>query len=197
MPNARVKAIKVVVGVKEVVMESVVGDITEERVDAIVNAANENLVHGGGLALAIVRKGGKVIQEESLKVAPVPTGSAGITGAGSLPCKYVIHAVGPVWRGGDNREEELLASAVKSALQVAMRASCKSISIPAISCGIFGFPVEKACPIIVNSAYDFVVNEKGNTIELIRFCNLDPKIAQLFGEALTDLVNKHLASEVA
>jgi putative ATPase len=196
MGNLRVKAVKVVVMANDIIMESVLGDITEERVDAIVNAGNERLMHGGGLALAIVRKGGKVIQEESLKVAPVRTGSAAMTGAGSLPCKYVIHAVGPVWRGGDNSEEELLASAVKSALKVAVRASCKSISIPAISCGIFGFPVEKACPIITGSVYDFVTNEKGNTIKLIRFCNLDANIAGLFGEALLELVRKGLALEV-
>lgn len=196
MGNVTVNTVKVLVNGNEILMESVLGDITEERVDAIVNAANEQLVHGGGLALAIVRKGGKVIQEESLRVAPVPTGCAAITSAGNLPCKYVIHAVGPVWQGGNNREEELLASAVKSALGLALQASCKSIAIPAISCGIFGFPPKRGCEIITRTAYDFLTTEKQNTIRLVRFCNLDANIAGLFKEALLELAKKGLALEV-
>ena len=99
------------------IIEAKIGDIAGEKVDAIVNAANEHLRHGGGVAGAIVSKGGKSIQEESKRAAPVPTGSAALTGAGSLPATYVIHAVGPIWGSGD--EERKLQSAFKSAIRIA------------------------------------------------------------------------------
>lgn len=115
------------------------GDITEESVDAIVNAANDGLVHGGGVAGAIVRKGGYVIQDESDRIGRVPTGSAAITGAGSLAAKHVIHAVGPVWNGRTPEENDrLLASATTSALEIARERDLLSIAFPAVSSGIFG-----------------------------------------------------------
>ena len=124
------------------VIRVVQNDLTTEAVDAIVNAANEHLAHGGGVARAISRKGGPVIQQESsawvCEHGPVPTGSAAITGAGSLPCRYVIHAVGPVWGSGD--EQAKLASAVRSALDLAGEHELRSVSMPGISSGIFGFP---------------------------------------------------------
>ncbi len=118
------------------------GDITEANVDAIVNAANEHLQHGGGVAGAISRRGGDAIQAQSSKSVRehgrVPTGSAAITGAGRLPAKYVIHAVGPIWGSGD--EERKLAAAVTSALTLADEHGVTSIAIPAISSGIYGMP---------------------------------------------------------
>jgi len=149
------------------------GDITEEVVDAIVNAANEHLKHGGGVAGAIVRKGGYVIQEESDKIGYVPTGSAAITSAGKLPAKFVIHAVGPIWKGGDSNEDEKLESAVLSSLKIADEKKLKSISFPAISAGIFGFPKERCAKILLNTALKFLEQNPDTTIEEVRFCLYD------------------------
>lgn len=128
------------------------GDITDEAVDAIVNAANLGLVHGGGVAGAIVRKGGQVIQDESDRVGRVPIGGAAITGAGKLPARFVIHAVGPVWRGNTpEKNDELLASATVSALEIARERGLESIAFPAISSGIFGFPKDRCAAVMVNT----------------------------------------------
>jgi putative ATPase len=159
------------------------GDITEERVDAIVNAANERLAHGGGVAGAIVRKGGREIQRESRRWVEehgtVPTGEAAITGAGSLPAGYVIHAVGPVWQNrGD--EPELLRSAVQSALALADEHEVSSISLPAISSGIFGFPKPRAAEVIWQAALDYFEEHPRSGLREIRFCNIDGRTAELF-----------------
>ena len=127
---------RVVVGARTVT--AVQADLTRMMVDAIVNAANSHLLHGGGLAGAIVRCGGAIIQEESLRVAPVPGGSVAVTGAGTLPCRWVIHAVGPRWGEGD--EERKLRSAVWAALDAAAGLGARSVAVPAISTGIFGYP---------------------------------------------------------
>ena len=130
------------------------GDITEQDVDAIVNAANEMLEHGGGVAGAIARKGGPQIASDSRRWVEehgrVPTGSAAITGGGDLKARYVIHAVGPVWGGGSKEEERLLASAVRSALSRADEHGLESVALPAISTGIFGYPLKLAVPTILN-----------------------------------------------
>ncbi|CUS77700.1 macro domain-containing protein [Candidatus Kryptobacter tengchongensis] len=156
------------------------GDITEENVDAIVNAANEYLKHGGGVAGAIVRKGGYVIQEESDKIGYVPTGSAAITGAGKLPAKFVIHAVGPVWKDGKSGEDEKLESAVFSSLKIADEKKLKSISFPAISAGIFGFPKERCAKILIETAVKFLEQNPNTTIEEIRFCLFDEPTLNAF-----------------
>ena len=123
-------------------LQIVQGDITTDEVDAIVNAANEHLQHGGGVAWAIVRRGGQVIQDESdqwiRQHGTVSHADPAWTSGGSLPAKYVIHAVGPVW--GDGDEDNKLADAVTGSLRVADELKCESISMPAISTGIFGFP---------------------------------------------------------
>lgn len=173
------------VGIGEACLVSVRGDITEEVVDAIVNAANEHLRHGGGVAGAIVRRGGPTIQEESLRIAPVPTGSAKATGAGALPCRWVIHAVGPVWRGGRSGEPDLLASAVRSALQVASDLGCRTVSVPAISCGIYGYPVAQGAPILVGVAIAFLRDHPDSPLREVRFCNLDPETARDFDDEIT------------
>lgn len=160
------------------------GDLTQEAVDAIVNAANTHLAHGGGVAGAIVRAGGDVIQEESSRWVrqhgPVPTGQVAVTGAGSLPCKYVIHAVGPIWQGGGQNEDELLRQAVWHSLLKAHELSLVSIAIPAISSGIFGFPKERCAAILVKAALDFCARYPDSPLREIRFTNFDQLTAGLF-----------------
>ncbi len=164
------------------------GDITERDVDAIVNAANSHLKHGGGVAGAIVRKGGQIIQEESDRIGFVPVGSAAITGAGSLPCKAVIHAVGP--RMGEGDEDNKLASAVKSSLKLASEKGFRSISLPAISSGIFGFPKDRCAHILIREAKRFVDENPDTSLELIEFCLFDDETTGYFvREADTQLVN--------
>lgn len=164
------------------------GDITEEKVDAIVNAANSMLLHGGGVAGAIVRKGGNIIQEESNRVAPVSVGNAGITGGGKLPADYVIHAVGPRWGEGD--EHNKLAGAVRSSLLLANEKHLKSISLPAISTGIFGFPLDEAVDIILGEIKNVLDNNSSPNLEEIRLCIFDDKTLSAFtkkwGTILTD-----------
>ncbi len=147
------------------------GDITEREVDAIVNAANSHLQHGGGVAGAIVRKGGRVIQEESDRIGYVPVGSAAITGAGKLPSKHIIHAVGP--RMGEGDEDDKLKNAVISSLNLASGKSLRSISIPAISSGIFGFPKDRCAAILVNEAVNYLRTNPGTSLEVIEFCVYD------------------------
>lgn len=140
------------------------GDITESEVDAIVNAANSYLKHGGGVALAIVKKGGRIIQEESDKIGYVPVGSCAITSGGNLKAKYVIHAVGPRWGEGD--EEEKLRSAIRSVLKLSTERNFKSISMPAISAGIFGFPKDRCAHVITDEILKFLSSEDTSLEEL-------------------------------
>ena len=167
------------------VIRVVRGDLTEERVDAIVNAANEHLAHGGGVAGAIVRRGGYSIQEESNRWVqehgPVRTGTAAITAAGNLPCRYVIHAVGPVWRKhGD--EPELLASAVRSALQLATEHDLRSVSIPGISSGIFGFPKPLCAEVMLATVDEFLAAHPAGSVREVNLCNIDQRTAHIFAE---------------
>jgi len=157
------------------------GDLTAEPVDAIVNAANERLAHGGGLAGAIVRAGGDAIQWESSDKAPVPTGGAVSTGAGALPCRRVIHAVGPVWsRYTEDEADRLLASAVRSALDVAHEEGLASISIPAISSGIFGFPKDRCAVVMLDAIGAFLADRPATTVREINLCNFDEPTVALF-----------------
>lgn len=159
------------------------GDLTAESVDAIVNAANEHLAHGGGLAAAIVRAGGQTIQQESRNVAPVPTGSAKSTGAGSLPCQRVIHAVGPIWsRQSEQESDRLLASAIRAALEVAAGEGLASISIPAISSGIFGFPKDRCARISFETIEAFLAENPDSSLREIRLCNFDEQTVGIFEE---------------
>ncbi len=170
--------------IKETSVEIIKGDITEEDVDAIVNAANSYLKHGGGVAGAIVRKGGEVIQKESDKIGFVPVGSAAITSGGKLKAKYVIHAVGPVWGEGD--EDQKLRSAVISALKLADKHNLKSVSLPAISTGIFGFPKERGAEVILKAILDYI--EQGTKIEKIRICNIDELTSKIFLEKAKTII---------
>lgn len=136
----------------DVSVELLQGDITTIAVDAIVNAANEGLRGGGGVDGAIHRAGGPAIHEECVLLGGCRTGDAKATSAGNLPARHVIHAVGPVWRGGAHGEDELLASAYRRSVEVAVSLGCSSISFPAISTGIYGFPIQRAAPIALGSA---------------------------------------------
>jgi O-acetyl-ADP-ribose deacetylase (regulator of RNase III) len=153
------------------ILRLVLGDITERDVDAIVNAANSHLQHGGGVAGAIVRKGGQIIQDESDKIGFVPVGNAAITTAGKLPSRFVIHAVGP--RMGEGDEDNKLKNAVLSSLMRASDKGLKSISMPAISSGIFGFPKDRCASILVNEANRFLQENKDTSLETIEFCIFD------------------------
>ncbi len=168
------------------VIRVVHGDITEEPVDAIVNAANSYLAHGGGVAGAIVRRGGRVIQEESnqwvREHGPVPTGGAAITSAGKLRARYVIHAVGPRW--GMGNEEALLYKAVQSALALADEKHVRSIALPAISTGIFGFPKPLGVRVILQAIEDYLREHPDSSLQEIRLCNIDKYTTDLFKEAL-------------
>ncbi len=157
-------------------LELVQGDITDEAVDAIVNAANSTLAGGGGVDGAIHRRGGASIMDELSRRYPqgCPTGSAVITSAGNLPARHVIHAVGPIWQGGAAGEPELLAGAVRAALSLASEHGCKSIALPAISCGVYGYPIDLASRIALSTTQRFL--ERDTTIASACFV--------LFGEGM-------------
>lgn len=160
------------------------GDITEEKVDAIVNAANSQLRHGGGVAGIIARKGGKLIDEESRewvkKHGLVAHDKPAYTNAGNLHCKYVIHAVGPVWGSGD--EEYKLAAAVFGSLKLAEELSLESIAIPAISTGIFGYPNAQAAEVIYNAVKDYFLRIKKTKLKLVRIIVFDQPTTDAFLE---------------
>jgi O-acetyl-ADP-ribose deacetylase len=157
------------------VITFVVGDLTEQRVDAIVNAANESLVAGAGVCGAIRRAGGDEIFEECARLGGCATGDAKATGAGRLPARYVIHAVGPVWRGGEHGEAELLASAYRRALEVAEGLDCRTVAFPALSTGIHGYPAELAAPVAVAA-----VRELEERFDEIRFVFLEDSARRVF-----------------
>ncbi len=163
-------------------------DITSLDVEAIVNPANTFLMHAGGLAAAIVKRGGMIIQQESKKIGNVPTGSAVITTGGNLKAKHVIHAVGPRYKDGKSGEEEKLSSAVKSALEIADKKKLKSIAVPAISSGIFGYPIAESSKIIVDTTVDFFNAKKKakeeTTLEKVIFCLIDDEAFDNFVKAL-------------
>jgi len=163
------------------VIKVLLEDLLSQHVDAIVNPANKYLKHGGGVAGLIVRRGGRIIQEESDKLAPIEVGSAVITTAGALPAKYVIHAVGP--RMGEGNEDEKLANAFVSVFKVAEENNIKTIAMPAISTGIFGYPVDR-CATIAGKVLKRVI-ELGTTVREVRFCFIEENKFRVFQEEFT------------
>ena len=164
------------------VIELATADITKMDVDAIVNPANEALQLGSGVAGAIRQHGGPSIQEECDKIGTCAVGQAVVTRAGKLKCKWVIHAVGPVWKGGSFGEEMLLASAVLQSLRRGEDIGAKSVALPAISTGAFGFPLEQAAEISIAAARSFAPSAE--YVERIVFCLLDDKTRKVFEAAL-------------
>jgi O-acetyl-ADP-ribose deacetylase (regulator of RNase III) len=158
-------------------IELIKGDITLLDVEAIVNPANNYLIHGGGLAAAIVKRGGMIIQQESKKIGNVPTGGAVITSGGHLKAKHVIHAVGPRYKDGKSGEPEKLESAVKSGLHIAEQKKLKSVAFPAISSGIFGYPLDECAKVITDAIIDFFKNKEkeksDSTLEKVVLCLFD------------------------
>jgi len=165
------------------------GDITELDTDAIVNAANGQLAHGGGVAGAIVQKGGRIIQEESdtwvlARGGSIPTGTAAITSAGSLKARYVIHTVGP--RMGEGDEETKLIAATHSALKMADDHHLHSVAFPAISTGIFGYPLDKCARLMLSTTLDYVQTE--TQLELVVFCLYDNVAFDQFLKTFEELI---------
>jgi O-acetyl-ADP-ribose deacetylase len=163
------------------VLTLIEGDITQRNVDAIVNPANSYLQHGGGVAGAIVRKGGDIIQKESNEIGFVEVGSSVITSSGALPCRAIIHTVGP--RMGEGNEDKKLTKAINSCLELGLQKGFKSISIPAISSGIFGFPKDRCAKILVNETFTFLErldSLSGEIQMVVEFCILGDDTIQAF-----------------
>jgi len=166
------------------------GDLTQEWVDAIVNAANANLQHGGGVAAAILRQGGAIIQTESdawvHQHGLVSNAEPAYTSAGKLPCRYVIHAVGPVW--GEGREDDKLSAAVNSTLCLADQLKLASIAFPAISTGIYGFPKPRAARLIIGAIQAYFDAQPASGLKQVRLTLFDTPTLSAFEEAWQEVI---------
>ncbi len=168
------------------------GDITDQDTHAIVNAANPSLMGGGGVDGAIHRKGGKEILEECKNIRKtsfrqgLPTGKAVITTAGKLKAKKVIHTVGPVWKGGNAGEADLLAQAYRNSLALALKSKLKTIAFPSISTGAYGYPIKEASRIALRTVKEFLENNQG--IEEVRFVLHSDSDLRVYEEALREIM---------
>jgi O-acetyl-ADP-ribose deacetylase (regulator of RNase III) len=168
-------------------LELVQCDITQERTDAVVNAANSGLRGGGGVDCAIHRAGGPAIMEECRKIGGCPTGSAVITTGGNLLVHHVIHAVGPRWQGGSHGEDKLLAGAYESSLRVAVENGLRTVAFPSISTGAYGYPIEAAARVALRAAVDFLQANPGR-LDLVRFVLFSPGDLEAYGRALAEIL---------
>jgi O-acetyl-ADP-ribose deacetylase len=162
-------------------IELAVADLLVQDVDAIVNAANERLEHGGGVAAAIARAAGPELVAASRALGHCPTGDAVVTTAGRLPQRAVIHAVGPVWQGGDAGEERALAACHRAVVARADELGYATIALPAISTGIFGYPLARAAPVALTALAGAL--EDAGTVRLVRLCVLDPAVREVYAGA--------------
>lgn len=163
-------------------LEAVLGDITAEPTDAIVNAANAGLARGAGVCGAIFAAAGPGLEEACAALGGCPTGDAALTPGFALPARFIVHAVGPVWDGGDHGEPELLASAYRRSLEVAAEAGAATIAFPAISTGIYGYPLVEATEVAVRTCR----NEAPPSIELVRFVCFDDRTLDAYERELAD-----------
>ena len=169
------------------VLELVIGDITRQTTDAIVNAANSQLAGGGGVDGAIHRAGGPAILAETRQRYPqgCPTGEAVITGAGQLPTRYVIHTVGPIWHGGQHREAEQLASAYEKSLAVTVAHQCHSVAFPSLSTGVYGYPVARAAQTALSTVVAFLREHQQPSC--VRFVLFDSGTYTAYAAALREM----------
>ncbi len=172
------------------VIRTIQGDITKvDFAEAIVNAANKSLLGGGGVDGAIHRAAGKELLAECRTLHGCETGGAKITGAYKLPCKYVIHTVGPIWRGGNHDEPQLLANCYKNSLQTALDHGIRSVAFPSVSTGIYSFPVDQAAAIAVRTVSDFINTHPGKIDEVI-WVLFDARTKAAYDNALNDFAEE-------
>lgn len=171
-------------------IETVLGDITKQTdVEAIVNAANNSLLGGGGVDGAIHRAAGRELLAECRTLNGCETGEAKITSAYKLPCKYIIHTVGPIYRGGNSGEPQLLENAYKNSMKVALQNKIRTIAFPSISTGIYSYPLEQAAEIAVKTVNDFYL-EHQNEFDCIRFVLFDARTKQAYENAIDKIKHK-------
>lgn len=169
------------------IIETVLGDITKQTdVEAIVNAANNSLLGGGGVDGAIHRAAGRELLAECITLNGCETGEAKITSAYKLPCKYVIHTVGPIYRGGNSGEPQLLANAYKNSMKLALQNKIRTIAFPSISTGVYSYPLEEAAEIAVKTVYNFYM-ENQNEFDCIRFVLFDARTKQAYDNAINKI----------
>jgi len=166
-------------------IELVEGDVTQQDTAAIVNAANSSLLGGGGVDGAIHRAGGPQILEECRRLDGCPTGEARITTGGRLKARYVIHTVGPIYRGGKSGEAELLANAYRNSLALASEYGLRSVTFPAISTGAYGYPLREATAIALRTTVEYLRQHEG--IELVRFVLFGPRAFKVYEEVLHEI----------
>lgn len=170
------------------IIETVLGDITKQTdVEAIVNAANNSLLGGGGVDGAIHRAAGRELLAECRTLNGCETGEAKITSAYKLPCKYVIHTVGPIYRGGNSGEPQLLANAYKNSMKLALQNKIRTIAFPSISTGVYSYPLEEAAEIAVKTVNNFYL-EHQNEFDCIRFVLFDDRTKQAYDNAINKII---------
>ena len=170
------------------IIETVLGDITKQTdVEAIVNAANNSLLGGGGVDGAIHRAAGRELLAECRTLNGCETGEAKITSAYKLPCKYVIHTVGPIYRGGNSGEPQLLANAYKNSMKLALQNKIRTIAFPSISTGVYSYPLEEAAEIAIKTVNDFYM-EHQNEFDCIRFVLFDDRTRQAYDNAIDRII---------